>query len=339
MKTNKNLKWLNISGSAWDVGAKLGEAGKEDVWEFLLKSDLWKEVISHKNSKVMEQLHANTKEKFPLIYEELQGLAFGLDLSFKDVFAWNCRGDVLADTNDGCTTVQVPDITNCLAHNEDGFPFFLKKCFIADVSIPNHTSFISFCYPGSIPGHTFAVNEKGLVQTVNNLRLQDVEPELPRMVLGRAILNSECLDTAIDLLKQNSNTGGFNFSLASSQDSRLVSVEFGGGDIGVEEIETTSLHANHAIYLPLSEKSQIITDSSNDRQKRFTDISKENKEFKPFEILRDTKGNGLPIYRIDLDDPDNENTVASAIFKISKNSVEYSFYESSSLIPCYNGVI
>ena len=275
--TNENLKWLKISGTAWDVGMKLGEAGKEDVWKFLIKSDLWEEVVSHKESPVMKRLHENTKEKFPLIYEEIQGLAIGLDLPFIDVFAWNCRGDVLADTNDGCTTVQIPSSRNCLAHNEDGFPFFLKKCFIADISIPKQTSFISFCYPGSIPGHTFAVNEKGLVQTVNNLRLKDVEPELPRMVLGRAILNSDSLDTAIDLLKQNANTGGFNFSLASSQDLRLVSVEFGGGDIGVTEIEQISLHANHAIYSPLKQKSQIITDSSSDRQRRFTDISNEDK--------------------------------------------------------------
>jgi len=339
MKTNENLKWLEISGNAWDVGMKLGAAGKDDVWKYLIKSDLWKEVVSHKNSKVMKRLHTNTQDKFPLIYEELQGLAIGLELPFIDVFAWNCRGDVLADTNDGCTTVQVPSNSNCLAHNEDGFPFFLKKCFIADISIPKQPSFISFCYPGSIPGHTFAVNEKGLVQTVNNLRLKDVDPDLPRMVLGRAILNSDSLDAAIDLLKNNTNTGGFNFSLASSQDSRLISVEFGGGDIGVEEIQKVSLHANHAIYSPLKQKSQIITDSSNDRQKRFSDISKQNKTIEPFEVLRDTQGQGLPIYRLELDDPDNENTVASALFKINENSVEYSFYESSSLIPCYNGVI
>jgi len=339
MKTNKNLKWLTISGTAWDVGMRLGEAGKEDVWEYLIKSDLWKEVISHKNSKVMKQLHTNTKEKFPLVYEEIQGLAIGLDLPFIDVFAWNCRGDVIADTNDGCTTVQVPSVSNCLAHNEDGFPFFLKKCFIVDIAIPKQPSFISFCYPGSIPGHTFAVNEKGLVQTVNNLRLQDVVPELPRMVLGRAILNCDSLDSATDLLRENTNTGGFNFSLASSQDSRLLSIEFGGGDIGVNEILDTSLHANHAIYSPLKQKKQIITDSSNDRQNRFTSITCENEEILPFEILRDTKGKGLPIYRIEPDDPDNENTVASAVFKINENSVEYSFYESSSIIPCYNGVI
>jgi hypothetical protein len=36
------------------------------------------------------------------------GLADGLDLPFHDVFAWNCRGDLIAGAAEGCTTVQLP---------------------------------------------------------------------------------------------------------------------------------------------------------------------------------------------------------------------------------------
>jgi hypothetical protein len=339
MKIDNNLKWIKIEDTAYKVGIKLGETGKEAVWEHLLKSTLWKKVTSYSNKKVIATLHKNTKEKFPLIYEEIKGLSKGLELPFEDVFLWNCRGDILANTNDGCTTLQLPSETNCIAHNEDGFPFFLKKCFISEISIANNPQFISFCYPGSIPGHTFGVNKKGVVKTVNNIRLKNVEPKIPRMVLTRAILNSNSLESAIDLIKKNSKSGGFNLSLASCKDKRLFDVEFGNGVVSVNEIKEISLHSNHSIYSPLNHKSQIITDSSKDRQQRFFSIKKTHKKITPMDILRDKNGEGLPIFRTDINDPDNENTIASAIFKVSKNKIEYTFYESDSPTPSYEGTI
>jgi len=337
MKIDNNLKWLKISGDAWDVGLQLGKIGKDAVWEELIKCDLWKEIISYKNEKFVKKLHKNTKKRFPLIYEEIQGLAKGLDLPFEDVFLWNCRGDILANTNDGCTTLQIPGEKRTIAHNEDGLPFFKKRCFIVDISVINHPSFISFYYPGSIPGHTFAFNNKGIAIAINNLRLKNIQAQYPRMVIGRAILNCHSLDNIVDLIKNHSNAGGFNFSLASTKDKKLLDVEFGGGYVGVKEIENISLHANHAIYQPLNKKEQIITDSSFHRQARFKSIEKENKIFSPMDILRDTNGDGLPIFRTDPKDPDNENTIASAIFKISQNCIEYTFYESDSKNPSYKG--
>jgi predicted choloylglycine hydrolase len=339
MNINNNFKWHKISGNAWEIGFKLGEIGKIDTHEHLIKSELWKTVTSYDNEDVITTLHRNTKSKFPSIYEEIKGLAKGLELPFEDVFLWNCRGDILSNTNDGCTTLQIPGETNYIAHNEDGFPFFLKKCFIAEFSPTNELSFISFCYPASIPGHTFGVNEKGLVKTVNNLRLKNVEPELPRMVIGRAIFKCQTLDDAISLIQNNSKTGGFNFSLTSKYDTRLIDIEFGNGKIAIEEVIETSIHSNHAIYSPLNKMDQIITNSSKDRYKRFLDIKKENTQIVPMNILRDIKGEGLPIFRADINDPDNENTVASAIFKVTKDSVEYSFYESNNVIPSYKGII
>ena len=159
------------------------------------------------------------------------------------------------------------------------------------------------------------------------------------MVLGRAILNCKSIDEALNLLKKNNNTGGFNFSLALSGDSRLIDVEFGGGKIGISEIKKPSLHANHAIYYPLSNEKQITTTSSHDRQKRFSAISMSSNKITPIEVLRGTKGESLPSLRTCKHDPDNENTMASAIFKINSDSVEYSFYESTSTIPCYKGFI
>ena len=97
--------------------------------------------------------------------------------------------------------MQLPSATPVLAHNEDGLPGLAGACFLADVAPEGDPAFMSFCYPGSIPGHSFAVTAAGLVITVNNLRLHGVSAEIPRMVLTRALLAAPDRATAVSILR------------------------------------------------------------------------------------------------------------------------------------------
>nr|WP_265336209.1 C45 family peptidase [Mesorhizobium sp. B2-1-8] len=123
-------------------------------------------------------------EQFPRYWAELQGLASGLELRFDDVFLWNCRGDIWAMAPDGCTTVQLPGSPHVIGHNEDGDPDFAGPCALAHVASEGGNAFTAFVYPGSLPGHTFAVTSRGLVQTVNNIRPLAGGAGTPRMVLA-----------------------------------------------------------------------------------------------------------------------------------------------------------
>ena len=242
--------------------------------------------------------------------------------------AWNCRGDLLASVPDGCTTIQQPGSTPLgetirLSHNEDGLPFFRGACFIVDATPDDGIGFRSFCYPGSIPGHSFGWNNAGIVQTVNNLRLCGVVPTVSRMVLGRAVIESETLDQAIETLSTNPACGGFHMSLAQCGDKRLLSVEYGGGSSSVRNISKPSVHANHALHLEVGR--QIVTASSNDRQLHGGTMVRRF-DVNPLDVLRDDSGPGLPIRRDDPADPDCENTLATCIFHISKHSIGWKIY-------------
>ncbi len=351
------LGWLKASGTPYEVGYALGQRGREAVHSHLVKSDLWKEVTSVKHSLVVTRMANKTSDLYPDIYEEIRGLAKGLDLPFDQVFTWNCRGDILSDTSDGCTTVQIPtthttklqisgvqntDERMIIAHNEDGLPFFDGECFIAEVTggesagavDTGNYSFISFCYPGSIPGHTFAVTSSGMVMTANNLRLTNVVPEVPRMVLGRALLNCEKIDDARELLQSVPISGGFHYTIAQGGDSRLLSLEFGGGAYCEKIVETPSLHANHAILGDEVHQQQVITPSSLDRQRRGK-ILVARPDKLPLEILRDKAEHCLPIWRRDADDPDNENTIASAVFEITTSKISWTFHAGASIKLLY----
>jgi len=273
---------------------------------------------------------------YPWIYAELQGLADGLGVAFDDVFAWNCWDDLLARAPDGCTTVQLPGATPVVAHNEDGLAQFDGHCFIAEVSPAGRTGFLAFCYPGSICGHTFAVSDRGLVLTGNNLRFKHVTPEIPRMVLSRAALDADSLDAALAILSTAPVGGGFHLTLAQAGDPRVISVEYGGGRVAARPITEPSVHANHALFLSEPGIHQTVTASSRDRQARGNALLSEGC-LDPLAILRDTGGPGWPVWRRRPEDPDCENTLASAIFCVQPDGVQWAFYDGASDVTVYSG--
>ena len=324
-----DLGRIDVTGTPHQIGYRLGIEGRDSVHRHLLSSDIWQQVTAEAHGGAVQKMSRLVQERFPHIWQELEGLAQGLGLPLDQVVAWNCRGDLLASVPDGCTTIALPGEKPVVAHNEDGLPFFRGACFIADVKPGDGPAFSSFCYPGSIPGHTFAVTETGMVQTVNNLRLVNAPLGVPRMVIGRAILTRSCPDSVIEMLQAIPTSGGFHMLLGKRDKEAgmcLVSLEFGSGAFATRQITTPFTHANHALLIS---GHQIVTASSRDRQTRAQDLLSQNKSL-PLAILRDTGGNGLPIRRDQPDDPDDENTLATGVFEFCEDKVKWTIYDSLS---------
>jgi hypothetical protein len=206
-----------------------------------------------------------------------------------------------------------------IAHNEDGLPGFSGYGLLVRVEVAGEKPFVSFAYPGSLPGHTFALTGAGLVQAVNNVRVVSANVGVPRMVLGRAVLDAPTIDKAIAVLREAPRAGGFHFTLGQRGDHRIVSIEFLQAAISVSEVTRRSVHANHIIHPALAETAQIVTDSSASRQRRGDALVEAGAE--PLAILRDQADAALPILRQAPDDPDVENTLATALFSISPSDV------------------
>jgi hypothetical protein len=119
-------------------------------------------------------------------------------------------------------------------------------------------------------------------------------------------------------------------------DRRIVSVEFGRGEVSVRDIDAPSLHANHALHLSSGRAEQIVTSSSRDRQARGEALLAAGLD-DPLSILRDTGGPGLPIRRDAADDPDEENTLATALFRVTQDGIEWSIYDQGSDPATYAG--
>lgn len=330
-----DLVRLRAAGTPREVGLALGRAGRDAVHRHLLACDYWRMVTGPAHAARAARLAGATRQRFPRIWAEIEGLAEGLGLPLAEVAAWNFRGDLIAAVPDGCTTVMLPGAEPVIAHNEDGLPFFRGAAMIAEVAAEGEPGLTGFCYPGSIPGHTFAVTRAGLVQTVNNIRLTGLEPAIPRMALGRAMLGAPTPEAAVAVLRAGAASGGFHMALCHRDDRRILSVEFGGGEVSVREVTAPALHANHALHLVRGLAAQTVTRSSGDRQARGEALLALGAA--PLVILRDTGGPGLPIRRDAADDPDHENTLATAVFRISDTGIHWSIHDRPTGDPALAG--
>lgn len=326
------LSYIKIAGSPREAGQALGRFGADPVHQYLLRSPSWATVMEWRGSDRATTMAALTREHFPRIWSEIEGLAAGLDLPVDDVFLWNARGDVWAMVPDGCTTVQIPGASERrIAHNEDGDPGFAGCCGIAEFEIEGSPRFASFAYPGSLPGHTFAVTDAGLAMTVNNLRLLHVGPGVPRMVLTRALLDAPNLAAALSLVRDTPRAGGFHLTLAHTASEELLSVEFGADFCSADVIVAPALHANHVIHRGLRDVPQIVTGSSGYRQVRGEQLLAEaaaaDAPPDPLAILADRGNPEFPIHRADPADSDIENTLGSVDITVRPDGIDWQVYE------------
>ncbi|WP_034388328.1 C45 family autoproteolytic acyltransferase/hydolase [Comamonas composti] len=320
------LDFLRITGTSFEVGQALGRFGARAMHSYAQTSSAWSQLMRWRGHPRVLTMARLVRERHPDYWQELKGLAQGLGLPEEDVFIWNCRGDLWAMTPDGCTTLQYPGPLPLIAHNEDGDPAFGGHCAIAQISITNGGRFTSFVYPGSVPGHTFAVTEAGMVMTVNNLRSLQAEAGLPRMLLTRALLDMDHVEAAISYLRTSPRAGGFHLTLAQAGATDIASVEFCNALVSVQAVDQRSLHANHMVHAAMTHQPQIITRSSSNRQTQGMELLQRSQHPDALDILFDRSHLNFPIYRDAPDDSDNEHTMATAVFEVGEQAVDWQVY-------------
>jgi hypothetical protein len=337
MTSLPGLARVVLTGDATARGRALGSAGRDAVARVVTCAPLWQRVNAPDLTSLAQRMADATRAHFPEIHDEIAALAEGLGQPFAAVFAWNARGDLLAGAGEGCTTVQLPGDMPVIAHNEDGLPGLAGACFLVDLQTDAAVPVMSFAYPGSIPGHSFAVTGAGLVITVNNLRLSGLTPEIPRMVLTRALLTAPDRQAAVDLLRAAPPSGGFHLSIAQVGARDIWSVSFGGGEVHVHEHARPALHSNHAQVSGRVMSRQTITASSRDRLRRGLELLEQGAD--PMAILLDTHGPGLPIFRTDADDPDDENTLAQFQARLLATGIDWQVFNPGQPLPAHEGVM
>ncbi|WP_322041978.1 C45 family peptidase [Paraburkholderia sp. J67] len=330
------LKTIQMGGTPEQIGRQLGELAQPVFGPYMAQSSAWQAVSRWRGHAFVQQLRAAAEQHFPAYVAELDAMAAALGWPAHDLFLWNCRGELIHNAPDGCTTLAARSGAQAglIAHNEDGDPYLRGRCAVVDVAPEGKPGFVSFYYPGSLPGHTFAASRAGVAQAINNVRILAPRAGVPRMILARAVLDAATLDDALALLRNTPRASGFHHTVGGTDAAgavRVYSIEATAQRASVIELGAPSGHANHLIHAGHENEAQIVTDSSRDRQGRLAELlpalgaQPDGDAF--VQTLQDRAGEGLPIFRDDPHDPDDENTLATACMQITPGGVRLDVWQ------------
>jgi hypothetical protein len=304
------LPKIDIKGDAYAVGRALGVQAARCLREVVFGLDGFQALLGWRDTRHLHAMAAAARRAFPRYVRELEGIADGAGVDVERLFLWNCRGDLRlpedeAAVAEGCTTVLLPsdaaaDRPAVIGHNEDGAAPLDGHCFLASVSPDDGLDYMSFCYPGMLPGHAFAVNAAGLVHTVNNIRPHDLVVGVPRHFVARAVLDCRTLDAALEVLRRDDRASGFHHGLAQVGDRRVLSVEAPASGCHVRSV---------------------------------------GRPGDPCAILFDRSDRDLPIYRRDDNGEDDGRTLATAVFRVDAERVDWMVHGDPDGSPLHQGSV
>ena len=342
---------LTAGGDAYAIGRTLGEASASALRDIVPATGRFQALMREwRGTDRLHALEAAARSAWPRYVREIEGIADGAGIAFETVFLWNCRGDFPESggrnrgaSAAGCTTVAIPcsgDGVAVIAHNEDDEPEYHGHCRIVDVQPDDAPGFVSFYSPGLIPGHTFAVNRAGLVQTINDIRPKDRAIGVPRHLVCRAVLDCEGLDDAVACIRDTVRASGFHHNLGQAGDRRLLSVEAPASGCAVVEVGAPRVHANHLLHERFAHTPQVIAPSSRSRQTRAEALVAGGAVDggDPLCVLGDV-GEPLPIRRREKDADDPGFTLATAVFRIAGTGVDYEVFDELLHPPAHRGEV
>lgn len=327
------INHIEARGDPYTIGFALGKEGGAAFRRVVQRLDRYRALLPHLGGDRLAEIEACSRRAYPVLMREIDGMAAGAEVAFGELFLWNCRGDLpgaaAISVAQGCTDVIVPAVSGdglpaIVAHNEDDAPDLEEVCFLATVEAAGEPGFTSFCSPGLLPGHTFAVNRAGLVQTINHIRPRDQKAGVARHIVARAVLSCRTLAEARRVLERTDRASGFHHNLGETGSMAVWSVEAPAGGCVIRRATETRVHANHLVFEDFAGLDQEIAASSRARQIRAeTLIGPGGAGRDALAILSDTLDPEWPICRKRQGGPDSGFTLATAVFEIGPEHVDW----------------
>lgn len=324
---------VEAKGDPFAIGFALGREGGRAFREIVQKLERYRALRPHLGGDRLAEIEACSRRAYPALMREIDGMAAGAEVGFGELFLWNCRGDLPGASaiagSQGCTDVIVPAVPGdglpaIIAHNEDDAPDLEAVCFLATVEPSGEPGFTSFCSPGLLPGHTFAVNRAGLVQTINHIRPRDQKAGVARHIVVRAVLACRTLAEARRVLERTDRASGFHHNLGETGSMTVWSVEAPASGCAIRPTTKTSVHANHLVFPEFSDADQELAPSSRARQVRAEALAgPEGMGRDALAILSDADNPDWPICRKRCGGPDSGFTLATAVFEIGPKRVDW----------------
>lgn len=257
------LTYSEFSGTPFQIGFASGQYGASAFHTTIYESKIWEQLREHSDSEVLEALQTATQQHFPHIWDELQGLAKGLEAPFDDVFLWNCKGEFLADIPyHSATLAQITDTKPRITQSINADTRLAKHCTLAIITPDLEPAFATLVIPGNLAGNYAGVSEHGLAIAINPIAMSQPQAGVPSAVLGRALFNQSDLSKTIKLINQTERAGACHIVLSQQGSKTALSIEFNGSEFIATPIQSLLLHTNHLTDVSRGAAGQSVADKA-----------------------------------------------------------------------------
>jgi len=248
----KHIPVIEAHGNHREIGRQIGQACQSKIKKTLagLSEDLpegvtWEQMLEQ-SARYLEF----SRQVYPQYVDELEGIAKGADVPFKEVFLSMCEELWESAAWRGCTDMAArgratKDGSTLIAHTNDLLPRTEENLVILKIQAADEPEFLGISSGGIAISAGF--NAAGISLTGNQLDNNDIRPGVPRLLVVRAILASRHLSEAMNHCLLPQRASSYNNVLADVN-GEVYCMEGSATDCEPIYIEEDILaHANHYV--------------------------------------------------------------------------------------------
>jgi isopenicillin-N N-acyltransferase-like protein len=254
------LPVVEVEGGPIQRGREQGEGAKELIHTAL---DRYRRILPETCGcswdVILDQAQAflpPSQASFPDFFQELEGIAEGAEVPFKDVWALNCYQELLEmrPRTPGCTSLAIKaDHTQnghiFLAHNEDWLSVDQETVYLIRSRPKDGPAFLGMTYGPLLANIGF--NQAGIGVAINSVFSTDTRLAVPRILYSRAILKARSMESALKACLPAMRAGGYHYLIADRL-GNLRSIETSASHHHVDLGEKGWLiHTNHYLSATL----------------------------------------------------------------------------------------
>ncbi|MBI4178950.1 hypothetical protein HY522_05985 [bacterium] len=246
---------FEVSGFNYDVGLGIGRKFRREIRRFVALNNRalaaeWTGRVGTLQ-KALDESIARSTHAFPRYVEEIDGMAHGAGVPFRDMFALNYIelleiDESIARGPGSCSTIAAPRSGHYLVgHNED-WSSGRNDVYVLRVRYPTGGGFLCLAYYGYLPGMSVGVNSHGLFHAINYLSPKDRRVGIPRTLITRAILDAPDFKSAVHIARSHYRSFGQSINLFKH--ARYLNVETSAKRVSLSRPRGVALHTNHYIH-------------------------------------------------------------------------------------------
>ena len=282
-----------------DVGSKF----KNEINERIANNEVMQKVIlpfikGGESTALMKQLQQTHKEKYPLYFAEIEGMASGASLRSEELFAMNLKQEITmlinsTDPNEQCSDYS---LSNTICHNEDSEKSDVGKTGLLNVTFGGN-NFIAYTYLGDLPSGAFGFTPGNVAFSLNRVSpATAVSGGYGRGFISRDLLATKSWEGALSVVK-TSMIGGHNYQLMNIKTGDVTVAEIGHSMSKFHDIRLNEgkpfFHANHYLLLDIP---QIIDSGSIARVNRAKQLPSPQNVFEALTVLGDQANSSYPVF-------------------------------------------